>query len=247
MEKLLDIVGFIKIDINDKTRVKYLKASLESYAFLGDRVNKILLIDCQDVELFIELQKQFKDWIFSYYFPGSYGENYIKLLRGTKTNYILNFMEDHFMVCDDVQVIEGIVKEMMFYNVDVLKASFHTIELKSLFNGIHNYLLTAHGYVYINDEERFNQYQKYYKLRYYLGVNSIFSKDFALKFWGQNINSKRPHEYELAGFNLEFIHKVMIPQLEFQCSIDDDHGELGTCLMRGNEPKFLEAREKWKF
>ncbi|MDD5013496.1 MAG: hypothetical protein PHW73_00155 [Atribacterota bacterium] len=253
MNKLLDIIGFIKIDPYDELRVKFLKATIDSYRFLGVKANKILYIDCNyHYTMLKELYNEFPDWVFLAPDIGlTYGQMYLKLLRLTKTNYVLNFLEDHFMLCNDIYKITGILHEMDVWNINVLKTSFYKININSV-NGISmfNFLNVRKihsGYIYLNNQENFNLYQKHYGKRYYLGVNTLMTKQFAVKFWERNIQSKRPHEYEITNFDSNFIHYAMVPAFEIQCAIDDDHGEPGTCLMHRNEPKFLEAREKWKF
>ena len=84
----------------------------------------------------------------------------------------------------------------------------------------------------------FNQYQKYYGSRYYLGTNFITTLWFANKFWNRKFNSNRPHEWEIAKFSKEFEHIAMIPEIEIMASICDSHGEIGTSLLERKEHKF---------
>ncbi|MDD5358387.1 MAG: hypothetical protein PHX80_04520 [Candidatus Nanoarchaeia archaeon] len=252
MDKLLDIIGFIKINPNDELRVKFLKATMDSYSFLGERANRILAIDHSDFRFHFELSKEFPDWkILQPSGYSSYGQYYSSLFIFSKTNFILNFLEDHFMLCNDIYKIAGILHDMNIWNINVLKASFHKIDINSV-NGIsiYNFMNVRKvnsGYIYLNDQQNFNLYQKHYGSRYYLGVNALMTKKFAIKFWERNIPSTRPHEYEIANFDSNFLHHAMVPGFEIQCPIDDDHGETGSCLWSRKEPKFLEAREKWKF
>ena len=98
-----------------------------------------------------------------------------------------------------------------------------------------------YGLIYVNNKTNYNLYQKYYGSRYYIGVNFITTLSFANIFWNRMHTFKnltRPHEWEISKYdaNLECI--TMIPNIEIQCAIDDNHGEKGTCLLERKEDKF---------
>jgi len=233
---VISIVGNIKI--NDLQRLKYLKTTLWSFELLKE-YQLLLNIDCDCItldEITIEVEKiGFKNYQLRNE-SGNYGEIYCKLLYLVKSDYVINFFEDHFLLLDDKKQLESILMDMKINKVDVCKSSFWQIEQNSKTT---IYKIQKENCIFINDLSNFNQYQKYYGSRYYLGTNFITTLWFANKFWNRKINTKRPHEFEVARFNKEFMHVAMIPDVEIFCSVEDNHGESSTCLLeRPNEKKF---------
>lgn len=93
---MISIVGNIKI--NDLQRLKYLKATLQSFE-LPKEYQLLLNIDCDCItldEITIEVEKiGFKNYQLKNE-SGNYGEIYCKLLYLVKSDYVINFFEDHF-------------------------------------------------------------------------------------------------------------------------------------------------------
>lgn len=94
--------------------------------------------------------------------------------------------------------------------------------------------------VYENSMENYTDYQKYYKSRYYIGVNFITTRKFAERFWNRDCGP-RPHEYEVCFYDKEWLHNVMIPSFELMAAVDDPHGEDGSHLLARREDKWVRA------
>ena len=95
---MISIVGNIKI--NDLQRLKYLKATLWSFELLKE-YQLLLNIDCNCItldEITTEVEKiGFKNYQLSNE-SGNYGEIYCKLLDLVKSDYVINFFEDAFLL-----------------------------------------------------------------------------------------------------------------------------------------------------
>ena len=232
---MISIIGNIKI--NDLQRLKYLKATLWSFELLKE-YQLLLNIDCDCItldEITIEVEKiGFKNYQLSNE-SGNYGEIYCKILDLVSSDYVINFFEDHYLLLDDKNQLESILMDMKINKVDVCKSSFWQIEQNSKTT---IYKIQKENCIFINDLSNFNQYQKYYGSRYYLGTNFITTLWFAKRFWNRKFNSNRPHEWEISKFSKEFEHIAMIPDIEIMASIDDSHGEIGTSLLERKEDKF---------
>ena len=232
---MISIVGNIKI--NDLQRLKYLKATLWSFEILKE-YQLLLNIDCDCItldEITVEVEKiGFKKYQLSNE-SGNYGEIYCKLLDLVNSDYVINFFEDAFLLLDDKKKLESILLDMKINKVDVCKCSFWRIEQNSKTT---IYKIQKENCIFINDLSNFNQYQKYYGSRYYIGVNFITTLEFAKRFWSRKFNSNRPHIWEISKFSKDFEHIAMIPDIEIMASIDDSHGEIGTSLLERKEDKF---------
>lgn len=232
---MISIVGNIKI--NDLQRLKYLKTTLWSFELLKE-YQLLLNIDCNCItldEITVEVEKiGFKNYQLSNE-SGNYGEIYCKLLYLVKSDYVINFFEDHFLLLDDKNQLESILMDMKINKVDVCKSSFWQIEQNSKTT---IYKIQKENCIFINDLSNFNQYQKYYGVRFYIGTNFITTLEFAKRFWNRKFNSNRPHEWEIAKFSKEFEYICMLPDIEIMCAIDDEHGEIGTSLLERKEYKF---------
>jgi len=236
---MFTIVGNIKI--NDSLRLKYLKTTLKSYAFLKDF--KLLLnidTDCKTLEEITALVKQigFNNYELSNQ-SGNYGKIYCEMLDKTDSRYILNFFEDHMMLLNNEFVFLTLLNEASANNVDVIKASFWHIE-KNSSKEILGHYDCSYGLIFENNLTNHNLYQKYYGSRYYVGCNFITTLEFAKKFWSREFNSQTPHKWEISKFNTDFQHVCMIPSIEIMTAICDNHGEDKTCLLERNERKFWE-------
>lgn len=230
----LSIVGNIKIDESKPERIDYLRCVIRSFAFLKGYCEFILNFEgCSTPVIKLIMEELYATGISHQVFfvnGNKYGNMYCHLLRLAKNNFVLNFMEDHFCLPSDPVVIFDLLTEMEDNRVDVLKATFFKVEQNSIAN-VSGSKVTALGTIFLNDKERFEQYCMHYGLRYYLGVNFITTRDFALKFWDREIESNRPHEWEIAKFDAEFLHTVMVPRFPLLEAIDDDHGEPSTALL----------------
>lgn len=233
---MIDIVGHIKI--TDEKRFKYLIACIRSYEFLRDHCRFILSIDGLNHEQRQKVSIALNPFDYTIVIEpkGNYGEVYCKLLDEGTNPFVINFMEDQFMLIEDKVWFIGLLRHMEQHSIEVCKASFHKIEMNSSYtiNGEHS----SFGLTYDNNERNFSEYKRHYKERYYLGVNFITSRSFAYTFWNRDIKGNRPHPYEVCAYDKYFSHKCIIPAKEIQCAIDDSHGQEGTCLIERKEEKY---------
>lgn len=234
---MIDVVGHIKIA--DDKRFKYLLTCIRSYKFLSSHCKFILSIEGLSHEqrkVVINELRGF-DYVMTYNLPDNYGSAYCRLLDEGNSPFVINFMEDQFMVIDDLYWMLQLQNIMEQKSVEVCKASFFKIEQNSIktIKGKR----TEFGIIYDNNPANFHEYKKHYGERYYLGVNFLTTRSFAYSFWSRPIEDKRPHSFEIPGYDNYFNHKCIIPSREIQCAIDDNHGEPGTCLLERNEPKYL--------
>jgi hypothetical protein len=238
---MISIVGDIRCDESNPERIKYLIACIRSYSFLKDHCQFILNLDSSSDEVWRKVGKELLEYprkILSRTNGRKYGKNYTALLQLTQYDYVINFMEDHFMVCDRVGDIFGTINLMKNYGVEVCKASFWMVEQNST-DKINTLYDDHHGYrVFLNTKTNFDLYQQYYKTRYYIGCNFLTTREFAIRFWNRDLG-ERPHPYEVAKFDENWLHCAMVPGIELQAAIDDDHGESNTCLLKRNDC------EKW--
>jgi hypothetical protein len=232
---MIDIIGNIKVDESNTTRINYLKASLQSFNSLD--ANIVIHMEGASTSLIQQIRPYAgKNALLLNNISGDYGEVYRQLM-GTyaKNDYVLNFMEDHFLMASQEDVFE-IICEMQNHDIDLCKATFYDIEINSVL-AIDKKHKDFYTISWDNDMENFHLYQKYYGIRYYIGVNAIMSREFAWRIWNSSKGAS-PHHYEQKEFNPQFFHKACIPVVELLCSIDDDHGEARTCLLNRNEEKF---------
>lgn len=248
---MIDIIGFIKVDESKPERINYLMACIRSYKFLANAKSDegvpatiTIAMDKPSVELGSVVSKELKDLGFNEYcsrsiivnYPKgkSYGAVYNQIIDTYgKNKYIINFMEDQFMVADAVDTLKSVLARMGKWSVQVCKSSFFDIETKCLKSLQHDYQPS-----YLNSQQYHDAFQRPYYKRYWLGVNFITTKEFALKFWGRECGI-RPHDYEVEHYTESLLHRVIVPEREIQAAIDDDHGEPNTCLIKRQDKKFL--------
>lgn len=259
---MISIIGNIKIDETKPERAVYLIASIRSYAFLHDHCEIILLLQSPSAWLYDlvvpELEntgcpwRMFSTEIDNRFYGLSYGKQYCKLIEMAEYDFVLNFMEDQFMIQDSSMKLLSIVTKMQQDNAQVVRSSFHRIEHKSagtLRTLRRDAISEAIGISFVHHEDNFREYQKYYGKRYYIGVNFLTTKKFAHKFWNRDCGP-RPHEYEIAAYDQAWLHTSIIPGAEFelQAPIDDEHGERGTSLLkRPDESKFWNSYSHHQF
>lgn len=240
---MIDIIGNIKIDETKPERVKMLIACIRSYAFLKDTgcTINIALHDASKGLHYI-VEKEINDLRFEQStigglsFSSQYGGLYIRLIFNRQNHFVLNFMEDQFMMLDNPNVLMHLIGFMKQYKVDVCKASFYQVEQNSR-AGI-NYIADVPGLAmaYKNNPANHTAYCRYYGDRYYIGVNFLTTRQFALSFWNRQLGP-RPHPYELPAYDPAWEHVAAIPGIELQAAIDDDHGEPGSCLLHRPDAK----------
>jgi len=238
---MLDIIGHIKIDESKSERVKYFLSSLRSCYEYTKFCKIILSLDTPSETLWNTVLSELETSNCNFELHkninlGSYGETYMNLLTKSVKPFILNFIEDHFCLINN-KIFYELLKNMEILNIDVCKSTFFQIEQNSA-KHMHFFKEDNYGKYYINNLKTHNEYQKFYGTRYYIGVNFITKREFALKFWNRKLGM-RPHGYEVSSYEKEYEHNCMIPNIEIQSSIDDDHGESNTCLLNRNELKYI--------
>lgn len=250
---MVDIIGNIRI--SNLERVKYLIACIRSYRFLTGQCRFVLNVENLTLKLKDILEKELVE--FGPPYPmltkmnfRHYGLTYKTLMGYRESDYIINFMEDHFMVYDDLDDFKGFIDCLKSSDIQICKSSFHQIEINSI-----KYLdpnpITSYAYLFDNDQTFHQEYQRYYGKRYYIGVNFIVSRPFACRFWDRDLGP-RPHTYEISGYDKSWEHRVAIPTKEIQASIDDDHGEPNTCLLKRTDCKkwndiWRQVREEYSY
>ena len=249
---MIDIIGFLKIDESKPERIDYLIACIRSYGFLFSQdifaypATITIALDNPSDALSELVNKEVMNLGFkedhanvitvTHNPPKSYGSTYSKLIRRfSKNEFIINFMEDQFMVIPTATMLNVVLQEMKKYKADVCKSTFFDIE-----NNCLKYLnsnTNSQKPAFLNSPEAFTLYQVPYTKRYWLGVNFITTRLFAEKFWGRDCGL-RPHDYELEHYDENYLHTVLIPHVEIQAAIDDNHGEPNTCLLSRSNKKF---------
>lgn len=237
---MIDIIGHLWIDEKKPERIKALLASLKSFEFIKTHCRIILNLEHASESLLKRTDDLLKECQFDYSLTTmsgpTYGEVYMHLLAKGNNDFVLNFIEDHFMVLDDAGDLAEILQVMRDTRCDILKGTFFQVEQNSSRTLNIRYSF-RYGRVYDNNPSNHEEYQKYYGKRFYIGVNFITTRAFAEKFWNRKLK-RRPHEYEVATFDPQWFHIAMIPDIPIMDSIDDDHGEPGSCLLKRDEPKF---------
>lgn len=248
---MIDIIGNIKIDENNPQRVKQLIACIRSYAFMADQSSFVLFLEDASGDFRLRIADEIQKCGFCFWdvFNGDntakqYGKAYIPLIehasRFKKNDFVLNFMEDHFCMLDNPQLLMHLLGFMKQYKADVCKASFHHVEQNSI-GGIKPISdIPGLGIAFENDQANHTAYCSHYADRYYIGVNFLTTREFALKFWNRQLGP-RPHPYEIGNYDPSWQHRCAIPHFEFLTAIEDGHGESGSNLLqRPDAKKFLD-------
>lgn len=244
---MIEIIGNIKVDESKPERVKQLIACIRSYSFLGKGAIFVLYMEDATVSFRKRIEAEAKNcgFLFSYVFNGGdsykqYGVgmrsliNFIEDYR--KSDFVINFMEDQFMMLDNANTLMHLIGFMKQYKADVCKASFFQVEQNSI-GGIKPIAdVPGLGIVYENAEANHVAYCSHYKDRYFIGVNFLTTREFALKFWNRELGP-RPHPYEVGVWSVDWQHRCVIPHIELQGAIDDCHGEPGTSLLQRQDAK----------
>src|SRR5438552_3830263 len=133
---MLDIIGLIKVDETKPERINYLIACIRSYAFLQPYCRFVLTLENPSDELYELVGEELKSCDYDYDLYDikkvvNYGKIYCKLISEGRNNYIINFMEDQFMLINDKNQLLSVLETMDQYMVEVCKCSFLKIEQNS--------------------------------------------------------------------------------------------------------------------
>lgn len=247
---LLNIVGFIKVDEFLPERIVNLIACIRSFKPVKDYGTFTLCLDRPSEWLFHLVDQELASCEFDYELTRTfdtdpwmpYGTIYMKLLKNSRTDYVLNFIEDHFLVAS-ADTVFSMLSTMGQHECDIMKATFFEVEQKTVQVITTLKAEDTNGYYYRCDQKTQQEIMHLWH-RFFLGVNFITTLDFAKKFWdrGDYLDDEcvRPHWYEMSMFNSAFEHTVMVPKKEIMASIDDDHGVEGSCLQKRKVPVYMQ-------
>jgi len=175
----------------------------------------------------------------------SHGEQMISLIDNfmqSDSDYFLNFEEDHFCVLQDKSIFDSIMQKATEFNVDVVRISFHSVELACA---------KAAPAIYEDElvkiirmtPEHFEKFCIPFK-RFYLGTNCIFKVGYAKRFFSRI--GQRPHDYELRHYQSDMEYTCLVPKVEILRPIDDDHGAENTCCLKNPTELFTQLYNKYK-
>lgn len=240
----LDIFANIKI-VND-TRLKYALASIESLLFLKDEVKFYFNLD--DSNKYLERIKEALQ-LFDYELSDQhkyFNEIYQSFISKSKKDFFMCFEEDHFCVLDDIKFLEHIINIINLRNpVEIIKITFFNYE-KMFYKNAPIFYEDIFCKIINHTEAHYETLNKKC-IRFYIGNNCIFEKQFGKKYFNERIKNKYdPHAFEIKRYDQEFQHNLMIPKREILCAIDDDHGAKDSCLLNRNEPKWEKIYGKFK-
>lgn len=211
---MIDIIG--NIIIANETRQKYFNACLHSLCKLKGCINSVdITIDSNEI----------------------HGKNMMVAINKCKSNYFMNFEEDHFCVCDSPLMFAELLNICEKYSVDAIRTSFHSIELECA-NHIENIMFENNLVkIFRMNEYNFNQFKKPYD-RYYIGTNNIFNINYAKKIFSKK--GIKPHNFEIRNYEYDYEYLCAVPKFEILRPIDDDHGAENTCMLKNPTNEFLE-------
>lgn len=235
---LLDVVGNIKVNESDPERVKYLIACIRSFKFLQGHCRFVLNMEGANGGLMQRIDEELDgfDYILLSDSGTSYGDIYCSLLSMCESPFVLNFFEDHFCITDSIDTLTLLLRVMNNLNINVCKASFHQIEQISALN-VFDKEICLSGTYWNMDHNNYTAYCRAYGERYFLGVNFLTTRAFALRFWNRSLGPT-PHTYELAKYDENWQHRVIVPAFEICAAIDDEHGQHNSHLLARKDKKF---------
>lgn len=243
----ISIVGNIRI--YDIIRFEYLLASMRSFVF-ADKIIDSFQLNIENLDEFSNQQikniklvgEHFNNFKLTKY-DDFYGKTYIKLLSNINTNFFINFVEDQFCILDDLQYLDGIFN----YDFELCSATFFALNQKQFgTKECEKFIIeqTPYGNIYNVDKECSEILRKNTRRLYYIGVDSIFSTEFGVKFWSRHIERKRPHFFERKRYSKFLHHKRLVCNKEILCAIDDNHGICNSSLLSRNDNKFCNMHHK---
>lgn len=246
---MINVIGHIKIDESKPDRVHQFFATVLSFDF------------CKKIYLGITLESPSNELIeklgnlLSENYSCSGKEYYLHCHHNNDNNYFdgikihlsevnpkhyLNFEEDHFCIVDDYKLMEEIFEETQIHGVDYVRASYFGIETRSM-DRVSIALETDLLKIFMMHKGNFEDFNYHYK-RFFIGINSIFSKTFADRLY--NKPGKRPHDFEVGAYNESLRHICAVPKHEILRSIDNDHELPGSCLLKNPTKKFIDCMAK---
>ena len=235
---MFDLVGNVVVK-SDK-RLSYLLATIRSFEFIRSSGMVLFLNVDTDNEKYQKIIKTtLEDSLIIHFLnfeTGLFGDIYTQFINDSEAKYLLHFEEDHFCSCDSVDQMLKMMDTAEKYDIDVIKATFFKLE-RNIYKDIGG-IMSGSGLVLKNTPNAFKRSQAKEK-RFYLGNNAFFKRDFALKYWGRKVDTKKPHSFELREYYPEFEHMLLVPNFEILTPIDDNHGVPNTCLLDN-------PNEKWK-
>lgn len=246
---MIDVIGNIKINENDRQRLMYFISSYLSLDILHHAGGRILLCIDEPTRRLINLLTILNDEIpFIPISPESTWGGVITkaitrtMLRHDGPDFYLQFEEDHFFQCNDIKFMAELLSYMKMNQVDVCRASFHPIEFESQ-RWVNDKVISDAGYCFDMTWKNHQEFQKKWP-RYFIGTNCIFSKSFASRLFDRA--GTRPHDYEFGAYNDAFRHRVIVPRKELLRSLDDDHGLMGSSMLLKPTDKYKDCLKRAK-
>ncbi|MEK6879508.1 MAG: hypothetical protein AABY22_07875, partial [Nanoarchaeota archaeon] len=171
---MIDVLGNIKLDMSKPIRIKYFLMTLLSIKDifnppvinienLSDGLYYLINDFCKKNGMNNTLILGLSDT-----FPVIQD---ILLNKYCFTPYYLNFEEDHFCVLNNKKHLETIIKSSVKHDVDIIRATFYEIEIKSSSVVIYDYDDEL-CWIFRMDTNNFKLFQLYYNKRFYVGNNS---------------------------------------------------------------------------
>lgn len=256
---MINIIGNIKIDESKPERIQQFFATLLSYAFIPECFIGITL-NSPSKDLILKTGKLLgenfsKQQHYALTIKDNHQNkrpNYITGLsphfksvdqhKKLKNKNYLNFEEDHFCVMDNAFVMEQIFEQCNEFGIDIVRASYFPIEVKSMEKIIIGNQ-TEYLNIFMMDEPNFKNFQFNFH-RFFIGTNAIFNINFAKKFY--NRPGSRPHDFEISQYDINYMHTCCIPKVEILRSIDNDHEAKDSSLLKQPTEKFTNCMKKAK-
>lgn len=238
----IDIVGNVKIF--GPLRLKYYVAVLKSIVFLKD--NCTIWLNIENGKSLVKPTEQllsklgFKNFKITAK-QGNYGDIYMNMLNQGSSEYVLNLEDDHLMQLSSKEIFFDTINFAHKNNVDCIHGTFHQ-RLNKTYAKVPRQYEFEHAFGLRFNMEIFNMLN-WNEETIYCGNNCIFKREYALKHWGYQYDSTKPHPFEERNFSEEKSLNIMILKTEFFRPIDDDHGTPNTCCL--NSPDKARWNEIW--
>lgn len=234
---MISVLGNIKLNESNPERVKYLLATLYSLNGISDDINLGMADATAGLHMKVSnLSRDMQSIIHTYSNTNNFQDTQMTMILQLDHSYYLNLEEDHFVACDK-EYMDKIESKCVEYGVDIVRASFNEVELKSA-EDVDCIYEDDDCKIFHMNQNNFAKFQKHYK-RFYIGTNCIFKTEFAKRLYARP--GSRPHDYEIGRYSEEFYHTCLVPKRPIMASIDDDHGELKTSLLKKPTEKFTES------
>ncbi len=238
----MDVVGNIRLAT--ETRLTYLLATIRSMEPIAPLVGRFLLNVENGRFLLTPLRRLlrevgFRDVEVSRVAGAAYGDVYRGLLARTTSDVVMHFEEDHCCVVEDAAAMAALLELVRAVRADVVPVTFHRL-YQERFAALECEEWRACGRVYPWDAAALARARAAAPAgrptAYFVGTNALFSRGYAVAFWGREIAGSRPHGFELVEAPVGMRLRVVVPGFEVLRAVDDEHGLAGSsCLVAKGE------------